>query len=202
MSKPLARAARRAKTSRARSGEKKIGIQPSAISAASATSSGRSRRGRSGSRRAAGAASASAACRARSRRRRGRDLVVLAVVLERLAAQHRAHDLDVLARLRERLAPRLGRASPRRPAGPRRRARAGSARRRAGRASSRSSPCSRACGRDLHDRRAELDRRRRRGEPGEDVTASVPSLGRPRRVEAEPLGLLRERDQLGGFSPG
>ena len=41
-------------------------------------------------------------------RSRVRDVVVLAVVLERfLAAQDRAHDLDVLARLRQRLAVRL-----------------------------------------------------------------------------------------------
>ena len=36
-----------------------------------------------------------------------RDVVVLAVVLEPLTPEHRAHDLDVLARLPERLPPLL-----------------------------------------------------------------------------------------------
>jgi ATP-binding cassette, subfamily B, bacterial len=55
---------------------------------------------------------------------------------------------------------------------------------------------------DLHDRRADLQPFRLGREPGEDRDAvGAPRLGRPCRVEAEPLGFLRERDELGGIRP-
>ena len=50
---------------------------------------------------------------------------------------------------------------------------------------------------DLHDRRADLDRRRRRGEPREHGDGvGAPRLGRPHRVVAERLGGLDERHEL------
>ena len=126
-----------------------------------------------------------------------RNVVVLAVMFEPLAAQHCAHDLDVLARLPERLPPLLpvpalyhlrpGRAEPEPEPSAReqveRRRGHGGVRRRAAR--------------DLHDRRAEADRRRQRTQPGERRDRiDPPRLRRPRRVVAQPFGLPRELDQL------
>ena len=56
---------------------------------------------------------------------------------------------------------------------------------------------------DLHDRRADLDRARLRGEPGEDGDrVGAPRLGGPDGVVAEPLRLLRHRHELGGIRAG
>src|SRR5213083_516911 len=94
-----------AKASRARSGEKKIGSHPSASSNASRTFFGV----RAVDRDRVTERSHHQLERLAQARRVGsgiRNLVLVAVELERLTAQRRTHDLDVLARLRQRLAPR------------------------------------------------------------------------------------------------
>ena len=95
-----------------------------------------------------------------------RDVVVLAVELQRLrrSACERSRRTRVFGR---EASPTAGRASPRRPAAPTSRARGGSARRRAGRGRRRHRGVRRRASRDLHDRRAQLQRRRRRPEPRE-----------------------------------
>ena len=154
------------KTSCAFSGEKKSGSQPSAISNASSTAFGaergevdrhvRAERPRHQLQRLAEPGAV-----------RERDVVVLAVVLDDLAAQRRTHDLDVLARLAERLAPRLAV-----PALHDLRARGAEAEQEAAareqveRRRRHRRVRGRAAG-DLHDRRAELDPLGERAEPRE-----------------------------------
>ena len=130
--------------------------------------------------------------------------VVLALELDRLLApQDAPDDLDVLARARERLAERLAvpalddlrarHAEPEREPAVRQvveRERVHRARRRRAR-------------RDLHDAGAQPDALGVRADPrGGRERVGAPRLGRPHRVEAEPLRLLRERDGNGlGCAP-
>ena len=132
-----------------------------------------------------------------------RDAVVLALVCDDVPPQCRADDLDVLARLAERLAPRLAVPAldhlwPRR-SEPEQEAAAGEEverRRRHRRVRGSAS-------RDLHDRRAELDPLRAPRQPAEDADrVRAPGLRDPDGVEAEPLGFLHEREQLGGVRAG
>ena len=138
----------------------------------------------------------------RRARPRVRDVVVLAVVLEQLAPQHRADDLDVLARLRERLAPRLAV-----PALDDLRARRAEAEQEAAAGEQverrrRHRRVRRGARRDLQDRRADLQRRRRRGEPAEHADrVGAPRLRCPGRVVAQPLRLLGELDELERVRP-
>ena len=122
------------------SGENSVGIQPSAISAASVVFFGPDR----------GDVDRDPLLHRRDRQLqrlarpvRQRQLERLAVELDALARQRHPHDRDVLARALQLAARSAGRASPRRPAARWSRSRAASARPRAGRSSPRSSPSSR-----------------------------------------------------------
>ncbi len=176
-----------------RSGEKKIGSQPSAISAASDDVLRPDRCEVDGDDRPDRAQDQLERL-AEPRCVRGRvgDVVVRPVVLERLLpCEDRADDRDVLACPRERLAPGLavpalgdlwaGRAEPEQH--PTARERVERRHRRGGRG--------RAPGGHLHDRRAELDVRRARADPGEraDRVRAV-RLRRPHGIEAAALRLF------------
>src|SRR5436190_21591739 len=130
------------------------------------------------------------------------DAVVLALMCDDLAPEGRTHDVDVLPSLPERLSP--GFAVPAlhhlRP----RRAEAedeAAARHQVERCGGHRGVC-RCAARDLHDRRAHLDPRRRGGEPGEHGDGvGPPRLRRPGRVVAERLGALHERYELRRVRP-
>ena len=139
---------------------------------------------------------------ARCVRARVRHVVLIAVKLDGFTAQRGANDLDVLARPRERLAPRLsmptlddlrpGRSKPEQEPASRQQVQGCRRHRRV---------CGRAP-RDLHDRGADLDLRRRRRQPRQDRDdVGAPRLRRPGRVIAEPFRFLRERDQIQRVRP-
>ena len=171
------------------SGENSVGIQPSAISPASArvvrADRGEVDRDLLLHRRDRELQRLAGAVGQRQRQR-------LALELQPLARERLAHDRDVLARALDLARRSAGRASPRRPAGPEEPmpeqhppARELVDRRRGHRGHRR------AAGGHLEDRRAELDRRRQPGEPAEDRRGvRAVGLGGPDRVIAEPLGLL------------
>ena len=178
------------------SGANRVGIQPSAISPASAVFFGPDRR----------QVDRDALLHRRDRQLqrlpgavRQRQLERLAVELDALARERHPHHRDVLARALELLPKRCAVPALRDLRARRRRSRSACGRPRGCRSWRRSSPSSRRCGRGSGRSPSRARSFSAGGEPGEHRRGvGAVRLRGPHRVVAEPLGLLDDRQLLVG----